>query len=147
MGARGPQNDYHEPYVLKKNWKANMKKVTEYIQEDGLRVDKAVALAFGVHEKTWFMWQKYVQEDEENGYHDTKLMQVYYGVIKANAKGERKMARKANEMALVDGNPEMVKFILERRYGYKKTSAKEVEVATKDDLNFNINIVDSKKEE
>lgn len=145
-GERGPQNQHHEPYVLKREWKANMRKAIEYIQEDGLKVDKAVALAFGVHEKTWFKWQEYVREDEEKGFKDTKLMQVYYGIIKANATGERRVARKAMDMALNDDNPEMVKFLLERRYDYKKTSAKEVEVATKDDLNFNINIVDSKKE-
>lgn len=146
MPKKMPGNDFHEPITIKKGYKTQLKKAKQYIQEDGLRIEQAVALAFGVHEKTWFNWQRMVREDEEKGFTGTRLMEVYYGLIQANAGGERKVSRKAMEL-VEEGNPEMVKFILERRFGYKKTSAKEVEVATKDDLNFNINIVDSKKED
>ena len=72
------------------------------------------------------------------------MLDVYFTVLSADANSERKLTRKARELALDDNNTEMLKFLLERRHGYKKQTQQEVEVATKDDLNFNINIVDSK---
>ena len=64
----------------------------------------------------------------------------------ADSDSERRLARRARELALDENTPntEMLKFLLERRHGYKKQTQQDVEIATKDDLNFNINIVDSK---
>ena len=138
------KSGYHRPNTLAKGYKANLKKAVKYIEEDGLKIHQAVSLAFGITQRTWNIWEKNAIEDLENGFTGTELLDVYFTVLSADANSERKLTRKARELALDDNNTEMLKFLLERRHGYKKQTQQEVEVATKDDLNFNINIVDSK---
>jgi len=141
------KSGYHRPNALAHGYKTKLRKAVKYITEDGLRIEKAVALAFGISDKRWYVWQKQAREDEENGFTGTELLNVYHAIMAADSDGERKLARRAQDLALDEINPntEMLKFLLERRHGYKKQTQQEVEVATKDDLNFNINIVDSKK--
>lgn len=141
-----PKSGYHRPNTLAHGYKANLKKAVKYIEEDGLKIHQAVSLAFGITQRTWNIWEKNAIEDLENGFTGTELLDVYFTVLSADANSERKLTRKARELALDDVSPntEMLKFLLERRHGYKKQTQQEVEVATKDDLNFNINIVDSK---
>ena len=141
------KSGYHRPNTLAHGYKANLKKAVKYIEEDGLKIHQAVSLAFGITQRTWNIWEKNAIEDLENGFTGTELLDVYFTVLSADANSERKLTRKARELALDDNNTEMLKFLLERRHGYKKQTQQEVEVATKDDLNFNINIVDSKKRE
>ena len=138
------KSGYHRPNTLAQGYKANLKKAVKYIEEDGLKIHQAVSLAFGITQRTWNIWEKNAIEDLENGFTGTELLDVYFTVLSADANSERKLTRKARELALDDNNTEMLKFLLERRHGYKKQTQQEVEVATKDDLNFNINIVDSK---
>lgn len=140
------KSGYHRPNTLAHGYKANLKKAVKYIEEDGLKIHQAVSLAFGITQRTWNIWEKNAIEDLENGFTGTELLDVYFTVLSADANSERKLTRKARELALDDNNTEMLKFLLERRHGYRKKSKEEVEVKATDDFNFNINIVDSKKE-
>ena len=59
------KSGYHRPNTLAHGYKPKLKKAVEYINEDGLKIEKAVALAFGVSERLWFTWQKQAIEDLE----------------------------------------------------------------------------------
>ena len=62
-----------------------------------------------------------------------------------DAEFESRVLDVANKL-MDDGDSSMVQFLMKTRLGYKSTSKKEVEVGTKEDTTFNINIVDSKKQ-
>lgn len=150
MGAKrefSRKSGYHRPNALAHGYKTKLKKAVKYVEEDNLKVDKAVSMAFGIRPRQWRRWEEMVVEDVNKGYSGTELMDVYFTLMEADGRCESKFTRKAGNLALEEDNVDMIKFILERRFGYKKQTQKEVEVATKDDLNFNINIVDSKKKE
>lgn len=142
-------NQYHHPTALDHNYKKKTKKAVEYIKEDGMKVREAAMLVFGISYSTFSRWKKEALEDLTNGYTGTQLQYVIRELYKADVDSGRKLTRKARELALDDEEPnvEMLKFLLERRHGYRKQSKKDVEVSTADDFNFNINIVDSKKKE
>lgn len=148
MPKKKPGNDFHDPIALGSNWKSKTNKAVEYIEEDGVKVNEALSLAFDVHEKTWFRWRNWALEDIEKGYTGTRLQTVVTKLCQADIEAGRRLSRRARDLALAEeSNVEMLKFLLERRHGYKKESKKEVEVATKDDLNFNINLTESKPKE
>ena len=143
------KSGYHRPHTFVHGYKANLRKAVKYVQEDGMKIEKAVALAYGVAPSTWFKWKENAETDIANGFTGTELMYVYNQLMTADSSAERRLVKRATEIATdeVSPNVDMLKFLLQTRHGYKKTSAKEVEVATKEDLSFNINIVDSKKKD
>lgn len=147
MPRKKPANNFHHPHALGSDWKSKTNKACRYIKDDGMKVNEAVTLVFGVNEKVWFRWRKEALEDIENGFTGTTLQKVVTQLCQADVEAGRLLSRRARDLALADeSNVEMLKFLLERRHGYKKESKKDVEVSTKDDFNFNINITDSKKE-
>ena len=140
----------HTPHALKRpDWKRNLEDAIGYIKDDGMKIPEAVVLAFGVSKWSWYRWREEALEDINNGYTGTNLITTVRRLSRADAASSRALSRKARDLALDDEDPseDMLKFLLERRHGYKKESKKEVAVEAKDDFNFNINIVDSKKEE
>ena len=146
MPRKNPENDFHDPYTLGNDWKTKTDKVARYVSEDGMKINEALTLVFGVHKRTWDKWRRWALEDYENGFTGTRLQTVVTKLSQADMEAGRFLSRKARDLALKEDNVEMLKFLLERRHGYKKESKKDVEVSTKDDFNFNINITDSKKE-
>lgn len=146
MPRKNPENDFHDPYTLGSDWKSKTDKVARYVSEDGMKINEALTLVFGVHKRTWDKWRRWALEDYENGFTGTRLQEVVTKLSQADMEAGRFLSRKARDLALKEDNVEMLKFLLERRHGYKKESKKDVEVSTKDDFNFNINITDSKKE-
>lgn len=147
MGADYP---YHRPYAL-----VNEIETRENTQEaiamikDGVPIADAVSAAFNVSPKRWYYWVKDAEEDIDKGYKNTELIDLVLALTAADIKVHRKFSKRAQDLALDDEEPsvEMLKFLMERRYGYKKTSSKEVEVSTPDDFNFNINITESKNKD
>lgn len=145
-GKKMKGDKFHEPRLLQgKNYRQNMQKVKEGI-EDGLYPNEAVAAAFGCDKTRFSVWKRWALEDREAGYTGTKLQKVVERILGWDIRNKRIYTRKANKIALEDENVDMLKFMLERRHGFKKESKKDVEVSTKDDLTFNLNIVDSKPE-
>ena len=141
---------FHEPDAFRtgQKWKGKMKKAISYIEDDGMKVPEALVLAFGVSKSTWYRWKDEALKDWENGFTGTNLQNFVTEICKADMNSGRKLTRRARQIALDEEEPsiDMLKFLLERRHGYRKKSKEEVEVKATDDFNFNINIVDSKKE-
>lgn len=137
----------HYPYALRKDYKKKLDKTIDAIK-DGMKVESAVALGFGIYPKRWYYWIDEAMEDMENGI-KSPLVNTVLKIVQADAEAERSLSRRAREIALDSEDPsvEMLKFLLERRHGYKKTSAQEVEVSTPEDFSFNINITDSQKKD
>ena len=137
----------HYPYALRKDYKKKLDKTIDAIH-DGMKVESAVALGFGIYPKRWYYWIDEAMEDIENGINST-LVKTVLKIVQADAEAERSLSRRAREIALDSEDPsvEMLKFLLERRHGYKKKSAQEVEVSAPEDLSFNINITNSENKD
>ena len=135
--------DFHQPIRLLKDYESNTKKVLESI-DDGLPPKNAVMMVFGITSNQWYVWRKYVEEDLEDGFteEDSPLIKLFMRMADHEEKLHQQLVSKAREMAL-DENTEMLKFLLERRFNYKKTSKNEVEHSTKEDTTFNINITNA----
>lgn len=145
-----PDYDYHRPYALinEIETRENTEKAIELIN-DGIPIAEAVSVAFNISPKRWYYWVKDAEEDIEKGFRSTELINLVMKITAADVQVHRKFSKRAQEIALDPEEPsvEMLKFIMERRYGYKKKSQKEVEVSTPEDFSFNINITDSKKKD
>jgi len=148
-GCREDNVEYHYPRAMRTDYKEKLDNAIKYIEEDGMKVEDAVALAYGIYPKRWYYWVKEALEDIDNGITSSPLIHAVLKITQADSNSQRSIARRAREMALDKENPspEMVKFLLERRYGYKKQTSQEVEVSTPEDFSFNINITDSSKKE
>lgn len=144
-----PDGSFHQPYKLstKNGFQQKYKKTLKYISE-GMTPRDAVILVFQIPELRWYEWVRKAEDDIANGgtAKDSNLIKLIIGIAGANLNTKRRLERKTLDLALDDDEPnvEMIKFLLERRFGYKKKSQKDVEVSTKDDFNFNVNIVESK---
>lgn len=141
--AGSNKEDYHYPHVMRSDYKKKLDKAIELVK-DGLPAHAAVVKAYGVHESRWKVWVKDAIEDIEKGYEKTPLINAVIKISQADVDAHHRLMGKANEIAIDDGNVDMIKFLLERRFGYKKKSQKEVEVATPEDFSFNINITEAK---
>lgn len=141
--------DYHRPYALinEIDTRENTNKAIEMIQ-DGIPIADAVSAAFNVSPKRWYYWVKDAEEDIDRGYRSTELIDLVLKLTAADIAVHRKFSKRAQDLALDEEEPsvEMLKFLMERRYGYKKQSSQEVEVSTPDDFSFNINITESSKD-
>lgn len=142
------KHPFHAPYKLEKGFNANLKEVLALI-DDGVKVKDAIQSVFGISHKIYYDWKKHYLEDVGKGYGEgvSNLIKLFNEVSKRDVLTQRQFTKKARQMALEEDNPDILKFMLERRYGFKKQSKKQVDVSTEDDLNFNINIVDSVKKD
>ena len=134
----------HFPHKLRGDeWYYNLKKCVQWV-EDGMKPKDAIMSIFQLSLDGWKQWNKFYRADVEAGYtaKDSRLIKLYEELAKADGTLHHKLVKNSTEMAL-DGNTEMSKFLLERRCNYKKPS-KEVEVSTKENTQFNINITESK---
>lgn len=141
--------DYHYPYALRTDYKEKLDNAIRYIQEDGMKMEDAVALAYGIYPKRWYYWVQDALDDIDKGMTNTPLVNVVLKLHQADAESSRRLSRRARDLALDDEEPsvEMLKFLLERRHGYKKQTQQEVEVSTPEDFSFNINITESQKKD
>lgn len=143
-----PNGDFHQPNRLldKNGFSKKYERVIKHIKE-GMSPEGAVRLVFGIVRSTWFEWKNHAEDDIKAGFtaDESNLIKLYEGIAAADMRTRRRLEIKSVEMA-TDEEPsiDMLKFLLERRYGYKKKSQQDVEVSTKDDFNFNVNIVESK---
>lgn len=144
-----PSGDFHHPDALAP-WKGFDEKYEKAIElaKDGVPAEDICMGVFGTSKRQFRNWIKYYQSDVEAGYdeEDSNLIKLLLGIAKEDLKLHRKLSKKGIDMAL-DGNSQMLQFLLKTRYGYAERSKSEVELSTEEDTNFNINIVESKPRE
>ena len=106
----------------------------------------AVQICFGVSLPTYKVWKRKYLEDIAEGYtyHTSRLIKLMTKISQHDLKTKSRLEARAVHRAEHDDNPDMLKFVLERRYNYVKKQKKDVEVGTKEDTTFNINITESK---
>lgn len=136
--------DYHYPRALRNDYKKNLDKAIDAVK-DGLPPKEACMMVYGIAERTWYEWKEHAIEDAENGQENAPLVHLMCKLAKQDIETHKSLVKKGINLALDDENPnvEMLKFMLERRYGYKKQTTNEVEVSAPEDFNFNINITES----
>lgn len=134
----------HYPIFFRTDWKKKL----EAIEAD-LRKGMPIKNAFihqGVNPRTYDAWQRYLREDWENGFEDTPFLSFMKKVAMIYEEVHADLMGKAFELAH-DGDSQMVIFLLKSVYGHTPTRKSEVEMSTKEDTTFNINIIDSKPRE
>jgi len=139
---------YHYPYAVRKDYKKKLDTCLAGIR-DGMKVQDAVSMAYGVDKRRWFEWVDMVMEDMEKGITNSPLINAVMKISQGHSNAGRRLTKRANELALDDEAPnvEMLKFLLERNYGFTKTSQQEVAVSAPDEFSFNINITESEKKD
>ena len=144
--------DFHHPYALYKGISKEeflkMKAEVLELVHDAVKPKDAVMAIFHVTESAWYDWQDYYVDDLEKGYNrsESRLICLLDDLRKKDVTTQRLFTKRMKDLSLKDGNVEATKFMLERRYGFKKESRKAVDVSTSDDFNFNINITNSEDE-
>ena len=140
--------DFHQPLRLQKDkvWERGYRKCIQWV-EDGMPGRDAVMAAFHIAEPTWYRWIEFYEKDVDAGFtaQESRLIKLINSIREADAELHHTLVANGVDMAL-DGNVDMTKFLLERRFGYKKPT-KEVEVSAKKDAVFNIHITESKPKE
>ena len=139
-----PSGRPHEPYAFKKNFAKNKKKVLELIRQ-GTNPKDACLIVFEVHWDRWYKWLEDYAEDVAAGYNRTssKLIELMDAIIREDLKTKSKLEQHSIKRALEDDSPEMLKFVLERRYDYIKKQKSDVDVGTKEETQFTINITET----
>lgn len=117
----------------------------EYINR-GTSPQDAVQICFGISRDTWYRWKRNYQKDLADGYtsRTSRLILLMTKISQQDLKTKSRLEARAVFRAEHDESPDMLKYVLERRYGYVKKQKKDVEVGTKEDTTFNINITESK---
>lgn len=143
-----PNNNPHLPNSFaNKDLDSKLTQIKNRI-DDGLEVWESVCEVIGIHKRQFYRWREYVEEDLEAGFteEDSELIRFMMEVSKYDLASKRVFTSTAKQMAL-DGDADMLKFILERRYGMKKSSKNEVEVTGDEKKPVSFTIVDMKPNE
>lgn len=138
--------DFHQPHNLadNKNFASNYEKAISYVK-DGLSVKDTCIAVFGITDRTYRNWEKWAIDDIEAGFtaDDSNLIKLIFGLSREDINLNRKLSKKAKEVAL-DGDVKMLQFLLKTRYGYTDKTKHDVKVSSNENMEFKINIVDSK---
>lgn len=147
-----PNGDFYSSPILDKyndkDYDHELEKCVEAVK-DGLPPVNACMLVFGIHESTYSRWYRQVTEDIEAGFDETdsRMIRLILALSQNDQKLHKRLIKTATKMAIDDESATMLKFLLETRYDYAPKKKSEVELATKEDTTFNINIVESKKKD
>lgn len=141
-----PMGDFHHPNKLCGDWKDDFEKCVEWVK-DGVPPKDAIMSIFGISKRQYNNWIKFYEDDVEAGFDASvsRLIKLFDELKKYDGQLHHKLVKTSVNIAL-DGNVEMNKFLLERKYGYKKPS-KELEIGTKEDTEFTFNLTQPKSKE
>lgn len=138
--------DFHHPNNLNDNkgFNNNYDKAIGYVK-DGLPVKEACILTFGITDRTFRNWEKWAIEDIEAGFtaDESNLIKLMIGLLKEDLNLNRKLTKKAFEIALNENDTKMIQFLLKTRYNYSEKTKHEIE-ATNDNAPVTFNIVPMK---
>lgn len=144
-----PLGDFHQPFLLNKSdFEEKLKKCVEAV-EDGLPPANACRLVWGIIPRTYNRWYQQATEDMEAGFtaSESNLIKLILALSGKDEKLHLRLIKTATKLAVDDESATMLKFLLETRYDYSTKKRSEVDIGTKEDITFNINIVESKPRE
>lgn len=138
-----PSGDFHHPDKLCYDYPEKKKKILEGIK-DGMKPEDATRMVLGISHVQWQNWLNYFEDDITHGFDETEsnLIDLMLSMASEELTLRRRLERRANSLALDDDNVDMLKFLLERRHGYKKQTQKDVDVEVKDDIPVKFEFVD-----
>lgn len=135
------QGDFHQPTKLydKNGFAKNYEKALLVVR-DGLTVENTCIAVFGITGRTFRNWKKWAFEDIEAGFtsEDSNLIKLILGLSKEDLELNRKVSKKAFDVAINDGDVKMIKFLLKTRYGYNEKTKHEIEATNNAPFTFNI---------
>lgn len=140
-----PERVPHYFYKYYKSYENLLENVKNDVRK-GMRVKSAIIKNASISKHTAGYWYRDCVKELEDGKTDTPLIRLFVQAGVGDAEFESRVLDVANRL-MDEGDSSMVQFLMKTRLGYKSTSKKEVEMSTKEDTTFNINIVDSKKQE
>lgn len=139
-----PSGDFHHPDALM-DWKGFDEKYEKAIElaRDGVPAQDICMGIFGTSKRQFRNWVKYYHDDVEAGFdeEDSNLIKLFIGLAKEDLRLHRKLSKKGVEMAL-DGNSQMLQFMLKTRYGYSEKTKQEVELSTDEEAPISFEIVE-----
>lgn len=138
-----PSGDFHHPDKLCYDYPEKKKKILEGIK-DGMKPEDATRMVLGISHVQWQNWLNYFEDDITHGFDETEshLIDLMLSMASEELTLRRRLEKRANSLALDDDNVDMLKFLLERRHGYKKQTQKDVDVEVKDDIPVKFEFVD-----
>lgn len=127
-----PLGDFHQPDKLldRNRFDERYEEAIKSVK-DGLPAKDTCTLVWGTSDKTFKNWLKWAREDVEAGFDETEsnLIKLMIGLAKEDAKLHKRLSRRGIELAL-DGNTQMLQFLLKTRYGYAEKTKSEVELSS-----------------
>lgn len=124
------QGDFHQPTKLydSNNFAKNYEKAINYVK-DGLRVKETCMIVFNITDRTFRNWQNWAIDDLEAGFtsEESNLIKLITGLSREDMELNRKLSKKAFDIAINDGDTNMIKFLLKTRYGYNEKTKHEIE--------------------
>ena len=138
---------YHARRLEKPDFEENLKLAINCVH-DGMPPYDACQLAFGtINPHTFSRWKTEAISDIEAGYdeEDSNLIKLMVSLAKADQDLHRKLAKQGIKIA-IDGNVNMLQFLLKTKYNYSEKTKSEVQV-TADEAPIKFEIVDMKPNE
>jgi hypothetical protein len=138
-----PMGDFHHPDRLCFDYPEKKKQIIEAIK-DGMTPKDATMMVVGITRGTWQNWVKYAEDDMSKGFteEDSRLIDLMLSMASEELTLRRRLEKRANRLALYEDNTDMLKFLLERRHGYKKETKKDVDIEVKDEVPVKFEFVD-----
>ena len=124
------QGDFHQPTNLsdKKDFDKKYNAAISYVK-DGLTVQDTCIAVFGITDRTYRNWENWAIDDLEAGFtaDESNLIKLMMGLLKEDINLNRKLTKKAFEIALNENDTKMIQFLLKTRYGYNEKTTHKIE--------------------
>ena len=132
------------PNLFIKKYKS-YEKLIENVGNDvrrGVKLLDAIRLNAGITNMAVNQWKNAFIKEMEDGKTDTPLIRLFSTGLKSDAVLYRKIMGLVVDKA-EEGDTNAMIYLAKHRLGYNSTKKQEVELSTKDDFSFNINITES----
>lgn len=138
-----PLGDFHHPHKLEKDYEKKKKKILQAVK-DGMKPRDACMMVLGIRRDTWQKWVRWCDDDLAHDFtrSESNLIDLMLSMASEQLELRRALERRANNLALHEDDTDMLKFLLERRHGYKKESKRNVDVEVKKDIPVKFEFVD-----
>lgn len=146
MPPKKGENEPYLPYALRGGQFNDHKKMVVNRIKKGLPPREACMEVFEISKPAWNKWVSWYKEDVNKGFtpKNSRLVNLFISMTKADIQLHGRLTGKTLDLIFEDDNVDLLKFMLERRYGYDKKSLQEVELSSKDKAPVQFQIVPMK---